>query len=325
LSTTSIISISISNVTLVADEVISSLPTPVWSLDFSDGVGPVNIGSNTSIDVSLVTIGGTQAILSFPMDSDRGHKVMQRLAPANQAGNYYLVDHPLPSSTYTQTMWLKITASTGTIQNIISQPGNVYLGTEHYLYIDTDLTIHTGAFIGTVGGMPDGYMLRSAEPITTTGWVFVAITYSDTNNVLKLYINGKLTKFKYPGKVPASAFKICSVGGHADAYGLHGRMDQPSIYNTELTPAQVYARFLTPFTAPTTTVPPTTAAPTTPAPTTAAPTTEAPTTLPPTTVAPTTEAPTTLAPTTEAPTTLPPTTAAPTTPAPTTEPPTEPP
>lgn len=91
-------------------------------------------------------------------------------------GDYVLVGQPLSSgSSYTINAWVNASDTSGS-RNIVSSQ-------------DTPFWIANGTLYGGVGG---NYTVVSSGSFPTGVWKFVSVTFNDSANTMKLYINGSL-------------------------------------------------------------------------------------------------------------------------------------
>ncbi|KQX48844.1 LamG-like jellyroll fold domain-containing protein [Paenibacillus sp. Root444D2] len=126
----------------------------------------------------------------------------------NPVGNYF-----------TATAWVKLDASSGTVQEILQQDGT---NGKIWLYRRPEATLGT-----YLGGTP----LLSTNTIPIGSWVFVAVSY-DTSTV-RLYLNGSLEASAAKTLQSETSGMLVGVSKTSDSY-WNGGIDNLRIYNRQL-------------------------------------------------------------------------------------------
>jgi hypothetical protein len=115
--------------------------------------------------------------------------------------------------------WVKLDASSGTVQEILQQDGT---NGKIWLYRRPEATLGT-----YLGGTP----LLSTNTIPIESWVFVAVSY-DTSTV-RLYLNGSLEASAAKTLQSETSGMLVGVSKTSDSY-WNGGIDNLRIYNRQL-------------------------------------------------------------------------------------------
>jgi hypothetical protein len=243
---------------------LGQTPTPNWDISFSSGV-PVNQGSNQTMIPSLQN---TNGLLSIVYDATRGNKVFKRSYSATASNDSLVISHSAPTTlTMSYCLWVNFEPAepSSCITLIGANAGGI---SSTFLY-----TCWNGGTFSTIGlqngpAFVENNQLPTLTPYT---WYHICLTYNSNvvnananggTGILFIYINGQQTTYMHGANTPTYAFgQPLSVGGVSTSGGdwyssnniFAGLIDRPeAFYNTVLTAAQVYARYLSQL--PTTTI-----------------------------------------------------------------------
>lgn len=143
------------------------------------------------------------------------------------------------TSGFTIESWIYKTGSIGSVEDILFK-GIDTGGTENttsYLQLQTTGQIETGfTSSGTF------YFVDSTTTLSTNTWYHIVGTYSNANNRLRIYINGKLDASATAGAATPDTNGsplLIGVGNTSSLRPYAGRIDDVKLYNYERTPAQV--------------------------------------------------------------------------------------
>lgn len=145
-------------------------------------------------------------------------------------GDYILIGQPITTgSNYTICAWLKADSISGG-RNIVSSA-------------DAPLFISNGTLYAGVGG---SYLLVSSTSFPISVWRYVSVTFNDTTNTMKLYINGVLVDTNSSVTETYSA-QNTYIGSHFSGGSptsfLDGSIASVQIYSEELTNEQIKQNF----------------------------------------------------------------------------------
>lgn len=122
--------------------------------------------------------------------------------------------------------WIKIDPTSTGIQIIAGQD-------EFYLRLNADKSIIA---------LADGNAITNSASLNTNQWVHIAATYSNTNSLFNLYINGELSKsFGISGGLdPDSSSFTIGRKPDTDSNYFHGYIDEVRVFNKALTQNELH-------------------------------------------------------------------------------------
>jgi hypothetical protein len=189
--------------------------------DYSGNNYPVSIPSVAGNDPEFQALSGYNGFGSVNFD-----------------GNDYLSAGKIfpTGSSYTKVAWV-YHSSNGTYDNIISGGRNGAFN--HTLKVNPDGHINAGHYGGS-------YIVYDPLALDLNTWTHVAVTFNLTTKRMILYRNGVQVDNR---PVADSLLNVTDstvlVGALAGLFGWHGNIDQASLYNKVLTPAQIAALYQT--------------------------------------------------------------------------------
>ncbi|GIW59557.1 MAG: hypothetical protein KatS3mg087_0623 [Patescibacteria group bacterium] len=204
-----------------------NVPTPLLRLNFNLGITQ-NTGS------------GSYTITVIPPNVSDVYRVFDDLERPNVlhiggAGSGIEVDMSIPSS-YTKSLWFKqknsfnpnpaLMVSANTPGNTLYSPG-------------TDLVF-------TAGNADEDSLVQNTESHLVGVWYHVAVTYDNTTQTMKLFINGnKVNEAIAVNSFPGSPSPL-RIGKYTDEFANNGvgYYDDVQVWGEALTEAQVYQVYL---------------------------------------------------------------------------------
>jgi hypothetical protein len=135
----------------------------------------------------------------------------------------------LNTNTVTISAWVNLNGTQGHYAGIFSWqgPGNA---AGQFLLGDTNNTLFANW---------NGNLLASTLVVPTNQWTFVALVVSPTNTAIYMATNSTLASWSSLGANAAAAFDSASYIGADPSGNFSGEIDEVTVYNHSLTPAQI--------------------------------------------------------------------------------------
>ncbi|MEQ1792418.1 MAG: LamG-like jellyroll fold domain-containing protein, partial [Nitrospiraceae bacterium] len=148
---------------------------------------------------------------------------------------------------FTIELWVQRAALGGVQRHLFSKCAATWVTGCKELYFKASNQLAFGSFA-------TGDTLASA--ITDTNWHHVAVTFTDSTNTLRIYLDGALATTATKALEADGVGHVATLGNHQGTNAFSGTLDEVRIYSRVLTLAEIQADRATPIAPPPDTTPP---------------------------------------------------------------------